>query len=86
VEDEKGEKIVTCFLCKGCMAEDSVTHTADLNGMILIIKNVPALVCKQCGEVWYDGAVAQQLDRIAENVSNAAITEIAVVNYVDLAA
>jgi YgiT-type zinc finger domain-containing protein len=68
------------------MEESFATHTVDLNGMIIVIKNVPAMVCKQCGEVWYNGTVARQLDKIAESVSKVAMTEIAIVNYAERAA
>lgn len=72
---------MTCFFCKGDMA-DSVTNnfiTLD-SGMMLIVKNVPCQKCTQCGEVAYEGKVAAWLDQIAETMDNAA-TEIAVVNY-----
>ena len=77
---------MTCFFCKGDMA-DSVTNnfiTLD-SGTMLIVKNVPCQKCTQCGEVVYEGKVAAQLDQIAETMDNA-MTEIAVVNYPEGAA
>ena len=74
---------MTCFLCKGDMENRQVTHTVDLGNCIVIVKNVPAKVCSQCGEVWYSGTVAKQLERIVNVVTNTAITEIAVVSYSD---
>lgn len=73
---------MNCFLCKGDMESQNVTHTADLGHCIVIVKNVPAMVCTQCGEVWYSGTVMKQLEKIVDTLDKA-ITEIAVVNYSD---
>ena len=70
-----------CFLCKGDMEDQQATHTVDLDNCIVIVKSVPAKVCSQCGEVWYSGTVAKQLEKIVEVITAAAITEIAVVSY-----
>lgn len=50
------------------------------SGMMLIVKNAPCHKCTQCGEIFYDGEVAAQLERIINTIKNA-VTEIAVVNY-----
>ena len=47
---------------------------------IIIIKNVPSQVCKQCGEVSYSNEVAKQLEKLVNAVRNS-ITEITVINY-----
>lgn len=75
---------MNCFFCKGDVIENKpVTHTVDLGNCIIIIKGVPAMVCAQCGEVWYSGTVARQLEKIVDTIKSTAITEIAVVNYSD---
>ena len=72
---------MNCFLCKGDMENKTVTHTVDLGSCIVIIRSVPAMVCTQCGEVWYSGTVTQHIERIVDAVTAAALTEVAVVNY-----
>jgi len=72
---------MNCFLCKGNMEDRQVTHTVDFGNCIIIVKNVPAKVCSQCGEVWYSGAVSKQIENIVHVVTKTAITEIAVVSY-----
>ena len=72
---------MTCFLCKGDMETRLVTHTVDLGNCIIIIKGVPAKVCTQCGEVWYSGTVAKEIEKIVNIVTKTANTEIAVVSY-----
>ena len=37
-------------------------------GDIVIIKNVPSLVCEQCGEVSYSDEVAQELEKIINKI------------------
>ena len=74
---------MNCFLCKGDMETKLVTHMVDLGNCIVIVRNVPAMTCTQCGEVWLDGLVVKQLEQIIDSVTAAAITEIAVVNYTD---
>ena len=66
---------MTCFKCKGEIENKKTTYMIELNQCIIIIKNVPSLVCKQCGEVSYT-------DKVIDSVKNT-ITEITVINYTD---
>ena len=52
----------------------------ELDNCIIIIKNVPSQVCKQCGEVSYSDEVAKQLEKLVNRVRDS-ITEITVINY-----
>ena len=72
---------MTCFLCKGTVQEGYSTFTNDMDGCIVIIKNVPSHVCSQCGEVSYSDKVAQRLEQIVQSLSKSASAEIAVLNY-----
>ncbi len=69
-----------CFLCKGKLENKNTTFMVELDNCIIIIKNVPSQVCKQCGEVSYSNEVAKQLERLVNAVKNT-ITEITVINY-----
>lgn len=71
-----------CFMCKGSMEKKNTTFMVELNNTIIIIKNVPSLVCKQCGEVVYEDDVAKQLEVLVNAVKNT-ITEITVINYTE---
>ena len=74
-----------CSLCSGSLQEGKVNHVVDLNDFIIIIKNVPANVCNQCGEYYLDHEVAKEVEHIVENFrENAA--EVVIVNYFDLVA
>ncbi len=74
-----------CFLCKGKLENKNTTFMVELNNCIIIIKNVPSQVCKQCGEVSYSNEVAKQLEKLINAVKNT-ITEITVINYTEKAA
>jgi len=69
-----------CFMCKGNLNESLTTYMIDLGSTIVIIKNVPSLVCEQCGEVSYSDEVAQELEKIINKIKNTT-TEIVVLNY-----
>lgn len=52
----------------------------DLENCIVIVRNVPSQVCRQCGEISYTDEVAKQLENIIANV-HSPMTEFVVVNY-----
>jgi YgiT-type zinc finger domain-containing protein len=62
------------------------TFTADMNGCIVVIKNVPSRIYGQCGEASYSDEVAQRLEQIVRNVTGSSGAEIAVVSYSEKAA
>lgn len=61
------------------------THVAELEKCIVIIRNVPCMKCSQCGETVYSGDVIQKIEEILNKCENA-MTEVAIVNYKDMAA
>ncbi len=71
---------MNCFMCKGKLEEKNTTFMVELDNCIIIIKNVPSLVCKQCGEVSYSNEVSKQLEKLVSAVRNS-ITEITIINY-----
>jgi len=70
-----------CFMCKGSVQEGFSTFTADIDGYIVVIKNVPSSICEQCGETFYSYKVAQRLEQIVDSLIGSASAEIAVVSY-----
>lgn len=74
---------MNCVMCKGTLENKNTTFMIELdNCIIIIIKNVPSQVCKQCGEVTYSDEVAKQLEKLVNTVRNT-ITEITVINYTE---
>ncbi len=71
---------MVCFVCKGHTVQKQTNFLVDLGGSIIIIKNVPSLVCDQCGEVSYEDHIAQNLERIVDKLRGAE-AEITVASY-----
>ena len=71
-----------CFHCKGDTEQRLKTHAATLEKCVIIIRNVPALVCKQCGEVYFTDDVMKKLESLIDQLENI-IKEVAIVDYAD---
>ena len=71
-----------CFLCKGQLEERLTNFMIDVDNCLIIVKNGPAQVCSQCGEVSYSDEVGAKLERIVKAVRKA-VSEVAIVNYQD---
>ncbi len=52
-----------CPLCGGRKVVGTSTFTADLGTGIVVVRNVRATVCSQCGEEWIDHETARKLER-----------------------
>ncbi|WAM31947.1 type II toxin-antitoxin system MqsA family antitoxin [Caldicellulosiruptor naganoensis] len=74
-----------CPLCRTEMKEGKIKHIVDVGNQTVIIKNVPALVCGQCGEAYLDDETALKLEKIVEELLKTK-TEIIIANYSDIAA
>lgn len=72
---------MTCTICKsGVMKPGRVTVTLQRGESIIVIKNVPAAICENCGEYTLDEQVTAEIMRLAERaVANNA--EIEVLQY-----
>ncbi|MGH9202550.1 MAG: YgiT-type zinc finger protein [Vicinamibacterales bacterium] len=41
-----------------------MTFAVDLNFGVVVVRDVPTLVCSQCGEAWIEYAVAAKLENV----------------------
>ena len=71
-----------CFRCKGSVEAKLKTHTVTLDDCVIIVKNVPALLCSQCGEAYFTDDVMKNLENIFDRLENL-IKEVAIVDYTD---
>ena len=53
-----------CPSCGGKRKSGKTTFTADFGSGVVVIRNVPATVCTQCGEDWIADTVAERLESI----------------------
>jgi YgiT-type zinc finger domain-containing protein len=74
----KKEIIMFCALCKtGIMKPGQTTVTLIRGETTVIIKEVPSLVCDDCGEYWLDMNTSKAVYKIAEEaVKNGTEVEI----------
>ena len=56
-----------CPLCGGSKVQGTTTFTADLGKQLVVVRQVKATLCSQCGEEWIDDATARQLEEIVQN-------------------
>jgi YgiT-type zinc finger domain-containing protein len=60
-------EIMKCVVCKnGETKKGTTTVTFDRDGITLVVKEVPAQVCTNCGEDYVDGTVTREILSLAE--------------------
>ena len=69
-----------CLICKENLVDKKVNYFVDLENTIIIIKGVPAKVCTECGEKFYEDETAENIDRIVDKLKELS-AEVTVVNY-----
>jgi YgiT-type zinc finger domain-containing protein len=58
---------MTCVLCKnGTTRRGTVTVTLERGKTVVVVRDVPADVCENCGEYYLDSPVAQEVYQRAE--------------------
>lgn len=53
-----------CPFCEGNKKEGTTSYTVDLGFGVVVVRNVPAKICSQCGEEWIAASVARSLENI----------------------
>lgn len=55
-----------CPFCGGEKKPGSTTFTAELGFGVVVIRNVPATVCSQCGADWIADETAARIEEITQ--------------------
>ena len=71
-----------CFLCKGPKENGYITHPIVLKDCVIIVKNVPAQICSQCGESTFITEVVSNLVKISGKLESI-IKEVAIIDYAE---
>ena len=74
-----------CIECGHDTINKNRTYVANLENCVIIIKNVPAMVCEHCNEVYYSDEVFEQIEKIVYKLESV-INDIAVIDYTNSAA
>ncbi|HBU05256.1 MAG TPA: YgiT-type zinc finger domain-containing protein [Nitrospiraceae bacterium] len=53
-----------CPLCGGAKKEGKTTFTVDLGFGVVVVRDVPATVCSQCGADWIEDSISARLEGI----------------------
>ncbi len=56
-----------CPLCNGKSRKQIITHEEWWEDSLYVFKDVPALVCDSCGDVFFTDAVSEAMDRLIQS-------------------
>jgi YgiT-type zinc finger domain-containing protein len=62
------ENVGRCPLCGGEKQPGTTTFAVDLKFGVVLVREVPAFVCSQCGDTWIDDRVAAKLESFVAEV------------------
>ena len=78
---------MTCSFCEGELEERLVQHEYRWEGKLYVFEDVPARVCRQCGEKYFDSTVVKAMERIVLGRQKPKrVIEVPVYTFVDVAA
>lgn len=52
-----------CAQCGGKLHKQKTTLDRLVEGRLYLFEDVPVQICKQCGEIWIPGGVAERMDQ-----------------------
>jgi YgiT-type zinc finger domain-containing protein len=58
--------VTRCYLCGGATERRNVTAENWWGDELALVENVPAWVCQQCGEAYFDAETTKQLDLLRQ--------------------
>ena len=64
-ERKNSNAISECYFCKGSVAQQKVKVDFRWGRRLKIIENVPAGVCQQCGEQYFQSHVYKGMEKLA---------------------
>ena len=67
-----------CFVCKhDVISPGKTTKLFENEGRLVIIKDIPALICENCGEIYFETDVMEKLEIILSKTPG----ELEVISY-----
>ncbi len=64
-----------CLMCQGELEAQRVTRIQEYQGRWIVIENLPALVCRQCGERYYMPDIHDLVVRLIQSHTEPVRTE-----------
>lgn len=56
----------TCSCCNGKLLQGKTDFMVNMGNEIVVIKNVPALICDSCGEKYFSADVSRRIDIVMD--------------------
>ena len=56
----------TCSCCYGKLTQGITDFMVNMGNEIVVIKNVPALICDSCGEKYFSADVSRRIDIVMD--------------------
>jgi HTH-type transcriptional regulator / antitoxin MqsA len=56
-----------CAICSGVLKEEVTKMELWVDGKLIVIEDVPAKVCENCGEKYFSAKVSKQIDVLLES-------------------
>ncbi len=53
-----------CSFCRGRLHEGKTEFTVKVEGDVISVKDVPALICEECGEAYFTPEISLKIDQI----------------------
>ncbi len=72
-----------CPFCKREAVFRELRLTEEKHGQLVVIEHVPAWVCEQCGEQYFDPGVADKVNRILWSMKPTHTIEVPVYDFVE---
>jgi YgiT-type zinc finger domain-containing protein len=71
-------------MCKACFEDNRIetmtTFTVDVNGCVIVIRNVPCYECPVCGEIIFSDDVSAKLEMIVQKAKSF-LQDVSVIDY-----
>jgi YgiT-type zinc finger domain-containing protein len=64
------DKAMKCIHCQGLMERSTAPFHVDRNGYHLVLDKIPAWICGQCGEAYFEESEVDSLQSIIETVDS----------------
>lgn len=59
-----------CMYCRGTMKKKTAPYHIDRNGYHLVMDAVPAWVCAQCGEIYFEESEVESIQNVIKAVDD----------------
>ena len=56
-----------CSACNSQTTAKKITYTQWFNGELIVVENVPADVCQNCGEEYFSPATVDKIQKVIES-------------------